>query len=121
MVDTVQKHFPHVHIIARAEHKLHAYDLARKGVRSIHRSTLGTALEMGRDALTFMGLEQERIARAVKSFQTYEATAVAKFSQIDRSKLNETEYTSLVRKHLKTLEDAFKEDPIPAPTAPHIW
>ena len=67
----VCKHYPGVHIIARAKDRQHVYDLYAAGCRDIIRETFDSGVRTGRSAFEALGIhpfEAERMARGfVKS------------------------------------------------------
>lgn len=47
VIEMVKKHFPHLKILARAQDRPHAHEILRHGVDSVHRETLGSAVDLG--------------------------------------------------------------------------
>ncbi len=69
IVDLVQKHFPHLKILARAIDRRHAYELIRRNVEVIERETFSSALEMGVEALKLLGVRSFRARRVAQLFK----------------------------------------------------
>ena len=67
IIETVQRHFPRVQILARATSRQHAYELLRLGVPQVYRETFGSALDLSVDALHALGMDEPR-ARRVAEF-----------------------------------------------------
>lgn len=107
IVETVQHHFPHLMIVARAISRQHAYDLIRKGVKMVHRETLDSALSLGVDALKLLGVPEERAQRASKIFRKHDEASVYDMATISG---DEQEYISRARQHIDNLEKALQID-----------
>lgn len=68
IVETAQKHFPHLRILSRADNYQDAYELIDKGIDGVYRETFDTAVRMGTDALVLMGFRAYQVNRAAISF-----------------------------------------------------
>jgi monovalent cation:H+ antiporter-2, CPA2 family len=55
MVETVKKHFPHLHILVRATNRYDAYSLMNAGMLHVYRETVDTSVRLGVDAMTLPG------------------------------------------------------------------
>ncbi len=75
-VDMVQKHFPHLKILARATDRRHAYALIRRGVSVVERETFESALDLGTDALKLLGFRAYRAHRAAQTFRHHDEEAM---------------------------------------------
>lgn len=71
-VHSVQEHFPHLQILARARGRVQAYDLLDAGVQHVYRETLDTSLRVGLDALRLMGVRGHQAHRAAQLFRCYD-------------------------------------------------
>jgi len=107
IVKTVQEHFPNLRILARANGRQHAYDLLRAGVNDVYRETLGSALDMGEEALRALGLHAKRAHRAAQIFKKHDEESVREFARFSGS---DEEYASLARLHIRNLEQVFQSD-----------
>jgi glutathione-regulated potassium-efflux system ancillary protein KefC/glutathione-regulated potassium-efflux system protein KefB len=76
-VETLQKHFPHLKILARARNRQHALRLMELGVRYIVRETYFSGLELAQQTLESLG-----VTRAVAE------DSIRKFRAIDEKALN---------------------------------
>ncbi len=47
MVETVKKHFPHLHILVRSSNRYDAYDLMNAGMLHIYRESIDTSIRLG--------------------------------------------------------------------------
>ncbi len=85
LADIVKQHFPYVSILARAEHRVHAYQLIRHGVKHVHRAILGSALEMGEEALTMMGVPPEISHHTMETFHEHEYKSMYAMANLDEN------------------------------------
>ncbi|WP_287129244.1 glutathione-regulated potassium-efflux system protein KefC [Candidatus Cyanaurora vandensis] len=69
IIDLVQKHFPHLKILARAIDRQHAYEMINRKVEVIERETFGSALELGVEALQLLGVRAYRARRVAQLFK----------------------------------------------------
>lgn len=83
IVDRVQKHFPHLKILARAVDRRHAYELIRRGVEVVQRETFGSSLDMGVEALKLLGVRAYRAHRAAQMFKNHDEQAVREMAQLE--------------------------------------
>lgn len=72
VIEMVQKHFPHLKILARALDRPHAHEILRHGVESVHRETLGSAVDLGVEALTQLGFRANQAWRAGQTFKQHD-------------------------------------------------
>lgn len=68
-VRMVQKHFPHLAIIARARNRQHAYELRAMGVEQLFRETFVSSLEMTQAVLQQLGLPFSEAHRTMEIFR----------------------------------------------------
>ncbi len=69
---TVQKHFPHVTIVARARNRQHAYELLALGVTHLMRETFSSSLEMTGEVLSLLGMPSSEVARTLATFRSHD-------------------------------------------------
>jgi glutathione-regulated potassium-efflux system ancillary protein KefC/glutathione-regulated potassium-efflux system protein KefB len=72
VIEMVKKHFPHLKILARAQDRPHAYEILRLGVDSVHRETLGSAVDLGVEALGQLGFRANQAWRAGQTFKQHD-------------------------------------------------
>lgn len=72
VIEMVKKHFPHLRILARAQDRPHAHEILRHGIDSVHRETLGSAVDLGVEALTLLGFRANQAWRAGQMFKQYD-------------------------------------------------
>lgn len=117
LVDTLQKHFPHLQLLVRAEGRVHAYELQKRGVRFFYREMLGSAVEMGEDALRLLGFRAHQAHRAGRAFKRHDEAAVRALAVHWED--DET-YFSEARKGIEAFEKMFETDRA-TPPADHHW
>jgi monovalent cation:proton antiporter-2 (CPA2) family protein len=71
----VRRHFPRLSILARAHSLQHSYALLEAGADQVFRETLGTAVDMGVQALGLLGFRRHQAHRAGRLFARHERQA----------------------------------------------
>lgn len=118
-VETVRKHFPNLRILARAQDRIHAYELMRLGVESIQRETFDAALEMGEEALRSLGYRAHLAHRLARRFKRHDEQAMRRTVAFWG---DEKAYIIESRKQMKELEDVLKTDHAEAePESDSAW
>ncbi len=69
LVKHVVKHYPQVHILARAFDRMHVYELWSLGCRDIIRETYDSSLRMGRSAFEALGVTPEQAEGMTRLFE----------------------------------------------------
>ncbi len=82
LVETVKKHFPDLHIIARAFDYEDTYDLMDAGVLHIHRETIQNGVAAATDALKLMGFRSYQLTRHAKRFLNYDEKALKSLAAV---------------------------------------
>ena len=100
MIETVKKHFPHLHILVRATNRYDAYDQMNAGMLHVYRETLDTSLRMGVDALTLLGHRAYTVKRLARTFLKHDEKNLKKLAAIR----NPEEYISEARKYIEEIE-----------------
>lgn len=108
IVDLVKHEFPHLKILARATSRNHAYELIRRGIPDLRRDTLGSALDLGTDALQALGYQPERAAKATAIFRCYEEETVQELAKHYGG--DQAMYASIARQHIQNLESVLLQD-----------
>jgi monovalent cation:proton antiporter-2 (CPA2) family protein len=108
IIDLVQQEFPHLHILARAVSRSHAYELIKRGVMDFRRDTLGSAVDLGADVLRALGYRAHRALRTVQTFKCYEEESVRELAKYYGG--DQSAYISIARQHLQNLETLLRED-----------
>lgn len=100
MVETVKKHFPHLHILVRATNRYDAYDLMNAGMLHVYRETLDTSLRLGVDAMTILGYRTYTAKRLARTFLKHDEKNLKKLAAIR----NEEEYITEAKKYIEEIE-----------------
>lgn len=69
IAEAVQRHFPHLKIVARARNRRHAHRLMDLGIEFIFRETLLSSLAMSEQVLIQMGRDEAGAREIVETFQ----------------------------------------------------
>jgi voltage-gated potassium channel Kch len=76
-VEVAKRNFPNLRILARARNRRHAHLLMDRDVDGIVRDTFHSSLELSRQALAALGIEETAAAKAVELFRTHDEKALA--------------------------------------------
>jgi monovalent cation:proton antiporter-2 (CPA2) family protein len=76
IVQTAQRHFPHLTLFARAWDRVHAYELINAGVKHVYREVFGSSLELAEDALAELGVHRYTASRAARTFRHFDQKAL---------------------------------------------
>lgn len=106
IVQTISKKFPHLKVFVRARNRLDAYDFVNSGVTNIYRETLGTAVELGVDVLSALGMRKYTAARIGHRFELIDKKSTLKLAA---ERLKETP-TFSISEALQHEADLMKDD-----------
>ncbi len=76
MVRYAVKHFPNLHVVARARDRTHVYDLYAAGCRDIIRETYDSSLRMARSAFEALGDTRAEAERKIAHFDAMDRQAM---------------------------------------------
>jgi monovalent cation:proton antiporter-2 (CPA2) family protein len=107
IVDTVQKHFPNLKILARAAGRDHAYRLLRHGVEHIYRETLGSSLDLSVAALRMLGVRAYEAHRVAKAFRDYDEQTVRDLAQYSE---DESQLLAQAKERIRSLNELFEKE-----------
>jgi len=107
LVRLVQKHFPHLTILARAFGRPHAYELLDAGVDHVYRETLDTSLRLGADALRMLGHRSYQAQRAAKTFRRHDEESVRELAAMRHDR---GAYLNRARDRIRHLEEVLQAD-----------
>ncbi len=102
LVETVQKHFPNLVILARAAGRPEAYELQDLGVDHVYRETLDTSLRTGMDALRLLGRRAHQTYRSARTFRVHDEESVR---DLGRMRHDRKAYFSAARERIQSLEE----------------
>jgi monovalent cation:H+ antiporter-2, CPA2 family len=107
LVDLIQKHFPHLVIMARAVDRSHAYKLLQAGVEHVYRETFGSSLDMGTDALRQLGISEAQAQRQARLFRQYDEEALRELAVLQP---DNGAYITRAREHISHLDQILRAD-----------
>jgi voltage-gated potassium channel Kch len=106
MIETVKKHFPHLHLYVRASNRFDAYDQMNAGMLHVYRETVDTALRLGKDVLQLLGHRAYKVHRMANKFLDYDEKVLKELAAIR----DQDEYIIAVKGHIEELERVLKTD-----------
>jgi CPA2 family monovalent cation:H+ antiporter-2 len=106
MIETIKKHFPHLHMLVRAKNRFDAYELMNAGMLHIYRETLETSLRVGVDAMSLLGYRKYTAKRLAKNFMKYDEANMKYLSAIR----NQEEYVIEARRYIEEIEETIQSD-----------
>jgi CPA2 family monovalent cation:H+ antiporter-2 len=119
LVETAQKHFPHLTILVRARHRFDAYEFMEMGVTDVYREHLDTSIRLGVDVLRRLGHRGYTAYRAGQQFRRYDEAAM---TELLATRHDLTTYISTVREQIAQQEALLTSDRQFVPSAgDHAW
>ncbi|MBB4077521.1 CPA2 family monovalent cation:H+ antiporter-2/glutathione-regulated potassium-efflux system protein KefB [Lewinella aquimaris] len=107
LVETVKKHFPHLHQIVRAFDYPDTYDLMDAGVLHIFRDTLYSGVAAGKQTLKLLGVHAYRLERNGHRFFRHDLAALQTLAGM---RFDEDLYVDAVRGSVADLEAQLRSD-----------
>ncbi|MGB6188497.1 MAG: monovalent cation:proton antiporter-2 (CPA2) family protein [Aeromonas molluscorum] len=119
VIEMVKKHFPHLKILARAQDRPHAHNILRHGVDGVFRETLGSAVDLGVEALTNLGFRANQAWRAGQMFKRHDNWLLREqISYLD----DEHTYINKSLQYRDILSDLLRDDQLgPDHVNAHNW
>jgi monovalent cation:proton antiporter-2 (CPA2) family protein len=106
VVETVKKHFPHLHMLVRSRNRYDAYEQMNAGLLHIYRETLDTSLRVGVDAMSLLGYRKYTARHLANTFFRYDEQALKRLSAIRDQEV----YINEIRKSTEELELLMQSD-----------
>jgi Trk K+ transport system NAD-binding subunit len=106
VVETVKKHYPHLHMLVRSTNRYDAYEQMNAGLLHIYRETLDTSLRVGVDAMSLLGYRKYTARHLANTFFKYDEQALKKLSAIRDQEV----YINEIRKSTEELELLMQSD-----------
>lgn len=72
IVETARRHFPQLHLFARARNRVHAYRLINAGVEAVHREVFASSVDLGQQLLVCLGVHPFEAHRAARRFKAHD-------------------------------------------------
>lgn len=106
VVETVKKHYPHLHMLVRSKDRYDAYAQMNAGLLHIYRETLDTSLRVGVDAMSLLGYRKYTARHLANTFFKYDEQALKKLSSIRDQEV----YINEIRRSTAELELLMSSD-----------
>jgi CPA2 family monovalent cation:H+ antiporter-2 len=81
LILTARKHFPDLHIMARAKSRMDAYELIDMGLSDIYRESLHTSVKLAVDVLGKLGQRSYTATRQGQKFMQYDEEALKEMAE----------------------------------------
>ena len=107
MVTATKQFFPHLHVLARAYDRSHAYELMDAGADVITRETFGSALIMGEEALKLLGYDDAQAYRLMRTFKQHDEDGLKKLYEVWG---DDHAYGLRVKEYVEQLEKVLTDD-----------
>lgn len=107
IVETAQKHFPHLHLMTRSVSWNDSYELVEMGINDIYRETLDTSLRLGADAMAFLGHRRYQAYRAAKTFRKHDERYLRELAEM---RGDDQELIQGAKQRIKDLEQRMLHD-----------
>ncbi|QCR34798.1 glutathione-regulated potassium-efflux system protein KefB [Nissabacter sp. SGAir0207] len=107
VVRLCQQHFPHLEILARARGRVEAHELLQAGVAHFSRETFSSALELGRKALTTLGMHPHQAYRAQHHFRRLDMRMLR---ELMPQRQGDVAQSSRIREARRELEEIFERE-----------
>jgi len=107
LVETVKKHFPHLHIMVRSFDYYDTYEMMDEGIFYIYRDTFDTSIKLGVDALKLLGRRAYQLERSAKKFREHDVAALKSLAAV---RDNQKEYINTVRARVGEQEELMQAD-----------
>lgn len=108
LVELVQKHYPHLQIVASAADRTAAYNLMDLGVKHLRTETYGTAVSLGQDVLQLLGVEPYEAFRTARLFRKSDDAKLPELYRLHRE--DAEHYVSMYQQHNASLEELITLD-----------
>lgn len=106
LIETVKKHFPHLHMLVRAANRYDAYEQMNAGMLHVYRETVDTSVRLGVDAMALLGFRLYTAKRLARTFLKHDENNLKKLASIR----NEEEYISTAKKYIEEIELVIQAD-----------
>lgn len=119
VIELLQKHFPHLKILARARNRNDAFELVDMGLESIYRENLYSAVHLGVDALVFMGQRRYSATRQGQHFIKHDEEAIFRLA---KKRHDKKAFMISALEEIEMQEQLFKTDLFnPIGSGDHAW
>ncbi|HEX8700274.1 MAG TPA: NAD-binding protein, partial [Myxococcaceae bacterium] len=105
--ETVQQHFPHLTIFARARNRQHTYQLLNMGIKHVMRETWVSSLEQAREVLEELGMTYSESRSTIERFRDHDERLLLSVYPHHKDEKKLAEMAAQARKELESL---FEQD-----------
>jgi monovalent cation:proton antiporter-2 (CPA2) family protein len=110
IVDLARKHFPHLRILVRANHRLHEYEILDRGLLGHVHEMRESALALGVKALHGLGMRHKQAHRASQIFRRHDDKAVRELAAFRLQEQEQEKLVVEVRRRNEVLEKLLATD-----------
>ena len=119
LIETAQKYFPNLEIMARSQNRYDAYELIERGVSNVYRATLDTSVRLGVDVLKKLGQRSFSAHRQGQNFLKYDEAAMQKLAVHHKDM---TQYISRAKEEIELQEELLLSELTNTPNLhDHAW
>jgi glutathione-regulated potassium-efflux system ancillary protein KefC len=108
IAELAKKHFPHLHVVARAKDVPHMYELMKLGVSLAQRELYESALSSGRHALELLGHGRYEAKEMADRFRHTNIEQVTRFAKL-REESERKDFIAALRESREELERQLRE------------
>ena len=108
IAELAKKHFPHLHVVARARDVPHMYELMKLGVSLAQRELFESALGAGRHALELLGHGRYEAKEMTDRFRHTNIEQVTRFAKL-RDESERKDFIQALRESREELERQLRE------------
>jgi glutathione-regulated potassium-efflux system ancillary protein KefC len=119
IAELAKKHFPHLHVVARAKDVPHMYELMKLGVSLAQRELFESALSSGRHALELLGHGRYEAKEMTDRFRHTNIEQVTRFAKL-RDETERKDFIQALRESREELERQLREQ-AKQPQARNDW
>lgn len=109
----VRERYPTVRILARAATRTAAFELLHEGIADVYRDTTDTALRVGEDALSALGLPRHHAHRLAQAFRRHDERHLR---ELAHTRLEWGTFVDRVRANIRALEHDLQREFAPDAT-----
>ncbi len=109
IIQSVQTLYPKLKILARAYDRIHAYKMIHLGVNQVYIETSGSALQLGVDALTALGLSADQSLRLGQIFRKMNEKSIQELARVYHE-ADENTFIAHSKEWLSALEKLLQAD-----------
>ncbi len=102
IIDVVQRHYPHLKILARAMDMDHTYELMRRQVDDFNRDVFESSLRLSTRVLTHLGFRDYQAHRLARTFRKHNQEVI---HELFKHHGEDEKYLSEAKKRARELED----------------